>query len=143
MLRTGESHPDRNTQFEYINAIAKEFLTEAQPVISVNTKKNVAKSWSDSAAIQTLENKRTELAAARDKSSLESWQTNSAVHYNERANIQKSDFEPVVAAYKDLVEQSKCPQCNGMLYVVFDKGIKQALRCNCAHTNFNLAKKQT
>jgi hypothetical protein len=39
MLQTGESHPDRNTQFEYINATAKEFLTERQPVISVDTKK--------------------------------------------------------------------------------------------------------
>jgi transposase len=39
MLQAGESHPDRNTQFEYINATVKEFLTERQPVISVDTKK--------------------------------------------------------------------------------------------------------
>ena len=39
MLQIGESHPDRNTQFEYINATAKEFMNESQPVISVDTKK--------------------------------------------------------------------------------------------------------
>lgn len=104
--------------------------------------RNVAESWSDSEATQALEKKKAEITAARDKSNLEGWQTNSAVHYNEWANLQRNDFEPVVAAYKDFVEQFKCPQCNGMIYLVFDRGSKQALRCNCAHTNFNLAKKQ-
>lgn len=35
----GESHPDRNEQFEHINARAEEFLAAGQPVISVDTKK--------------------------------------------------------------------------------------------------------
>jgi len=39
MLQTGESHPDRNSQFEYINATVKTYLSESQPVISVDTKK--------------------------------------------------------------------------------------------------------
>jgi hypothetical protein len=39
MLQTGESHPDRDGQFEYINATAKAFMNESQPVISVDTKK--------------------------------------------------------------------------------------------------------
>lgn len=32
-------HPDRNEQFHYINAIATSYITEKQPVISVDTKK--------------------------------------------------------------------------------------------------------
>ena len=39
MLQIGESHPDRNTQFEHINQITQTFLKEGQPVISVDTKK--------------------------------------------------------------------------------------------------------
>jgi len=35
----GTTHPDRNTQFEYINAKVKSFQRRAQPVISVDTKK--------------------------------------------------------------------------------------------------------
>ena len=35
----GESHPDRNAQFEYINASVKRFQQRGQPVISVDTKK--------------------------------------------------------------------------------------------------------
>ena len=35
----GASHPDRNAQFEHINATAKDFLERGKPVISVDTKK--------------------------------------------------------------------------------------------------------
>ena len=37
--REGTSHPDRNAQFEHINATAEQLLTAGQPVISVDTKK--------------------------------------------------------------------------------------------------------
>jgi hypothetical protein len=39
LLQAGESHPDRNLQFEYINEKANTFLHEGEPVISVDTKK--------------------------------------------------------------------------------------------------------
>jgi len=39
MLQSGESHPDRNAQFEYINKTSKTFMEEGLPVISVDTKK--------------------------------------------------------------------------------------------------------
>lgn len=35
----GASHPDRNAQFEYINAAAEDYLAHGEPVISVDTKK--------------------------------------------------------------------------------------------------------
>jgi hypothetical protein len=37
--REGANHPDRNAQFEYINAEVKAFQAARQPVISVDTKK--------------------------------------------------------------------------------------------------------
>ena len=37
--REGTSHPDRNAQFEHINALAEDFLRRGQPVVSVDTKK--------------------------------------------------------------------------------------------------------
>lgn len=51
--REGASHPDRNAQFEYINAMADKFLQDKQPVISVDTKskelvgdfKNAGREW--------------------------------------------------------------------------------------------------
>jgi len=37
--REGASHPDRNAQFEHINARVRHFLNRHQPVVSVDTKK--------------------------------------------------------------------------------------------------------
>jgi len=37
--REGAAHPDRNAQFEHINATAAAFTRRGQPVISVDTKK--------------------------------------------------------------------------------------------------------
>ena len=37
--REGTAHPDRNEQFELINATAESFLDQRQPVVSVDTKK--------------------------------------------------------------------------------------------------------
>jgi len=39
MLQKGKPHPDRNAQFEYINAVAAAYLEIGEPVISVDTKK--------------------------------------------------------------------------------------------------------
>jgi hypothetical protein len=39
MLQLGQPHPDRNSQFEFINNKAKQFLDLGIPVISVDTKK--------------------------------------------------------------------------------------------------------
>jgi len=59
--REGASHPDRNEQFELINATATEFLNRQQPVISVDTKKkelvgdfkNAGREWQPSGAPET------------------------------------------------------------------------------------------
>ena len=37
--REGGTHLDRNAQFEHINALVKEFRSDGQPAISVDTKK--------------------------------------------------------------------------------------------------------
>jgi hypothetical protein len=37
--REGSSHPDRNAQFEYINALVQRFQHRGQPAVSVDTKK--------------------------------------------------------------------------------------------------------
>ena len=39
MLQLGESHPDRDEQFKFINQKSNEFIQQNQPVISVDTKK--------------------------------------------------------------------------------------------------------
>ena len=41
-MKEGQSHPDRNAQFEHINARSKELISRNVPVISVDTKKKEA-----------------------------------------------------------------------------------------------------
>jgi DNA-binding phage protein len=51
--KEGDSHPDRNAQFEHINQKVKRYMTVRQPVVSVDTKKkelagdfkNVGREW--------------------------------------------------------------------------------------------------
>jgi hypothetical protein len=42
MLQVGETHPDRNAQFEHNNTTATEYIETGDPVISVDTKKKEA-----------------------------------------------------------------------------------------------------
>ena len=39
MLQVGKPHADRNAQFEYINATSKKYISERNPVISIDCKK--------------------------------------------------------------------------------------------------------
>lgn len=39
MLQVGKPHPERNAQFEYINATSKDYLSKGIPVISIDCKK--------------------------------------------------------------------------------------------------------
>jgi len=58
----GSAHPDRNAQFEHINAVAEKFLRGGQPVISVDTKKkelvgnfrNAGQEWQPKGAPQAV-----------------------------------------------------------------------------------------
>jgi len=59
----GASHPDRNSQFLYINKQVKQFLKQGQPVISVDTKKkelvgnfkNAGREWQPSGEPEAVE----------------------------------------------------------------------------------------
>ena len=46
--REGASHPDRNAQFEHINAEVTAFQAAGEPAISVDTKKKAMQSLSQS-----------------------------------------------------------------------------------------------
>src|SRR6185437_9381594 len=43
---------------------------------------------------------------------------------------EKKDFEPVVAAFRELLECFRCAGCRSWLYVT-PRGIPEALRCPC------------
>lgn len=60
MYQVGKQHPDRDAQFHYINETSSEFLTNGEPVISVDTKKkeNVGNFKNAGAEYRTSKNAR-------------------------------------------------------------------------------------
>ncbi len=55
------------------------------------------------------------LSTSNAGTSGEQWAVNKAVHYNAWANFGKKDFEPVVAAFKQLLACFTCEKCNSWL----------------------------
>ena len=74
------------------------------------------------------------------KTTIEQWAINPSVHFNEWANLQASEFQEVVDAFKALLEQLRCQNsvCGSYLYVSPRKGQAEELRCNCGTTVINL-----
>jgi hypothetical protein len=72
--------------------------------------------------------------------SVEQWAVNKAVHYNAWANFGKKDFEPVVAAFKELLGCFRCEVCDSWIYVA-PRMSPESVRCACSRINYNLKPK--
>lgn len=103
--------------------------------------KSTAQSWGDNARVDQINGCHTIFTAAVTRSQSKQWEINPAVHFNEWANLQRQDFEPVVAAFKQLEREFECPDCGDLIYVVRTGKTKEAARCGCAKINLNLKKK--
>lgn len=99
-----------------------------------------AQSWGDAEARDAATALKEKLSASNAASQIEQWAINKAVHYNAWANFGKKDFEPVVAAFRELLECFQCKHCKSWLYVT-PKGAPESLRCPCNKTNMNLKTK--
>jgi len=103
--------------------------------------KDAASSWGQKDNLAKIEAFEKEFDATQKETQIDQWQLNTAVHYNEWANLQKQDFEPVVKAYKALVGKFKCQSCNSLFYATPAFGNPESLRCHCGDMNINLQKK--
>lgn len=100
-----------------------------------------------SAAHWKRNNEREALAAkcakAREliaRTNAEQWAINPSVHFNEWANLQGHEFQQVVNAFKELLENLRCQNenCKSYLYVLPHKGKAEEMRCNCGDVSINL-----
>lgn len=103
--------------------------------------KEVANSWNLRDKVTAISEIDTIFSGLCATSNAEQWQVNSAVHYNNWANMVKEDFAPVVEAFKELLEGFTCSSCQGHLYVSPGREDPECLRCECNQLNFNLKKK--
>lgn len=102
---------------------------------------SAAQSWGNTAKTDAAAGHKRALSESKGAADMEQWAVNKAVHYNEWANLGKKDFEPVVAAFKDLLERFRCATCESWLYVTPKRGLPEALRCDCEAYSFNLKTK--
>lgn len=102
-----------------------------------------AQSWGQTAQAEAITRREERFTAAVVKSGADQWQVNPAIHYNEWVNLSKEDFAPVVEAFRAVAGEFFCAQaaCQGMFYVVPERGQRDTLRCACSDTNINLKKK--
>ncbi|MDX0563765.1 AAA family ATPase [Sinorhizobium medicae] len=103
--------------------------------------KAAANSWNQKEVVDRVGAIEVAYTEAKTRSGFDIWQINTAVHFNEWADLQKDDFRPVVAAFRAFTSSFVCTDCNEMFYVTPDRGKKEALRCGCGSMNLNLVHK--
>lgn len=100
-----------------------------------------AESWSDSERVAKIKLIEATFSSAVQATNVEQWQVNPAIHFNEWANLQRADFEPVVAAFRTLAAGFSCANCGGGIHVSPPKGSKKVLLCRCGTISFGFSKK--
>ena len=109
----------------------KEFLKEATEATA---------SWNEGDA-QEIEVLSTERKKIYHNLGKEQWAVNVNVHYNDWANFERKDFQPVIDAFKALFNLFICPTCGGILYLVKEGNTNKNVRCPCNEVSWNLEKK--
>jgi len=99
-----------------------------------------AQSWGNKAAAEAVAKRKTAQSSASDATNVEQWAVNKAVHYNAWANFGRKDFEPVVAAFRDLLGCFRCDPCDSWVYVT-PRVNPEAVRCDCNAISLNLKPK--
>ena len=99
-----------------------------------------AEKWGLMEEKEAIASKRAKAKALVAKSSVKQWAINPSVHFNEWMNLQGHEFQEVVDAFKELLENLRCDNehCKSYLYVSPRKGNAEELRCNCGATSINL-----
>lgn len=99
-----------------------------------------AQSWGNDGAKDDVAKRKSTLSTCAGALNVEQWAVNKAVHYNEWANFGKKDFEPVVSAFKELLDCFRCEACGSWLYIT-PRGKPESVRCACNGINLNLKPK--
>jgi len=96
-----------------------------------------AQSWNNKPVAEAVAARKAALASASAATNVEQWAVNKAVHYNEWANFGKKDFEPVVAAFRDLLGCFRCEPCDSWIYLT-PRVHPESVRCDCNGISLNL-----
>jgi hypothetical protein len=96
-----------------------------------------AKAWKNESTQKAVEDRQQRFTECQTRQGDEQWVVNKAVHFNEWANFAKEEFEPVVAACRDLAECFRCSKCGSWLSATPRTSAK-VLKCDCSEVTINL-----
>jgi DNA repair exonuclease SbcCD ATPase subunit len=96
-----------------------------------------AKAWKNEDAQKAVEERQQRFTECQTRQGDEQWVVNRAVHFNEWADFAHEEFEPVVAACRDLVECFRCDKCGSWLSATLRTSAK-VLKCDCSEVTINL-----
>lgn len=96
--------------------------------------------WNRNEERELMAAKRAKTKELIAKTNAEQWAINPSVHFNEWENFQRQEFQEVVSAFKELLENLRCENenCKSYLYVLPTKGKAEELRCSCGAITINL-----
>lgn len=103
--------------------------------------KAAANSWGQKDVVERITAIEAAFGDAKIKTGYDNWQVNTAVHFNEWADLHRQDFEPVISAFKGFTDAFSCETCSEMYFVTPSRNAKEALRCGCGTLNLNLMTK--
>ena len=90
-----------------------------------------AQDWKDEEQQKGVAALKEKFSQAVKNTKTEEWALNPAVHFNEWASFTKSEFLPLVLAYRELLSNWHCAKCGSWAYVTPRKGSREAARCKC------------
>jgi recombinational DNA repair ATPase RecF len=105
------------------------------------TGKSAAQSWGQSEVMEKIIGIEASFTEAKSKTGYDSWQINTAVHFNEWADLKREDFAPVVKAFRAFTNAFSCQSCSQLYAIEPTRGPKTSIRCGCGALNINLNKK--
>jgi hypothetical protein len=100
-----------------------------------------ADSWGQTDQQNSLIARKNVFATALQNINYDQWQVNTAIHFNEWDTLNKADFAPLVAAFKEFVAQFYCATCGSFFEVMPEHGSKEIVKCSCGAVTINLKKK--
>jgi len=104
--------------------------------------KSAANSWGKKDLVAEITAKEDSFRALIQKTEIENWQVNAAVHFNAWASFNKNDFQPVINSFRQLTTFFSCSSCHMIFHVSPEREAKESLRCGCGDLNLNLLPKK-
>lgn len=104
--------------------------------------KKAASSYGLTALVSELATRDSAFAAVVKATNAEYWYVNPAIHFNAWENMTPGEFEPVVKAFREFLEQFECPKCNETIRVLPEREPMQSLQCGCGNVSMSLLEKQ-